>query len=102
MTTRPRAQWTFLKTRNPKDPCEFMRIVRTLIPNLSVGDVIAWQRSRLVRPWERDICEFIWICMQFEEDPDKWREAVCTAWSNVRQIIAVQTLEDAFGSLGLC
>ena len=102
MTTRPRAQWSILKTQNPKDPGEFMGIVRTLIPNISVGDVIAWQRSMSVRPCERDICEFIWICMQFEQDPEKWKGAVETSWSNVRQIIDVQTLEDAFASLGFC
>ena len=101
MTTRPRVQWTFVKRDDPKTPGDFMLLVRRLIPAISDADVMAWQRSMTVRQWERDICDFVWLCMQAELDPGKWQTSVEQYWPNIRSIIEQQNIEEAFENMNI-
>ena len=96
MTTRPRTQWSVLKKHSPKTPDEFMAMVGTLVPDITESDIIAWQRSMTVQHWERDLCDFIWQCMQCQKNPHQWQASVHHHWPSIQQIMDTQNLEDAF------
>lgn len=98
MTSRPRTQWSILRKNSPKTPDEFMCMVYTIVPGITERDVMAWQRSMTVQHWERDLCDFIWQCMQYQKDPQKWKASIQQHWPNIRQLIDSQNLEDAFAA----
>ena len=78
-----------------------MGLIRRLVPGITDVDVMAWQRSMTVRQWERDILDFIWLCMQGELCPEKWQQSIETFWPNIQAIIDQQNIEEAFGNMSL-
>ena len=80
-----------------------MAMLYFIVPALTVDHVIQLRRSQKTKDQTRDICDFIWVCLQ--PDSEKWQSQIQHLWTNVRAILTEQQqqqqLEDLFSGLSV-
>jgi hypothetical protein len=91
--------WASLKNANINSPDDFMIYLVSIVPNLSENDIIQVRRQNKHVLWIQKVCDFIWLCMK--PDKEKWAGHIDMFWSEIKNIMAEQRLEDAFSGLSI-
>lgn len=89
--------WSTIKRETILTPEDFMTCLANIVPDLHEEDLIKVRRAERDKPWVRDICDFIWICMQ--ENREYWQPEIARLWPGIKLIMDEQKLQDAFSEL---
>lgn len=89
--------WSSLKQSKPTSPDEFMATLFFIVPSLTLDFVIQLRRTQKTKQTARDICDFIWTCLQ--PDSEKWQTQIDQLWPAIFLIMEEQRMEDMFECL---
>jgi len=89
--------WEALKKSKPSNADEFMASLFFIVPSLTLDYIIKLRRSQKTTQTARDICDFIWICLQ--PDQEKWKSQKDQQWPAIFLIMKEQRMEDLFECL---